>query len=161
MTRLLPYPLLALFLFFMWVALSESYTPGWIVLGVVIAFAGTWAMTALRLDKPRLRRPLAMLRLAGAVTVDIARSNIAVARIILQRQSRPTSGFIHIPLDLRDHNGLAVLACIITATPGSIWLNYDKASGVLLIHVLDLIDEMTWIELIKHRYERLLMEIFE
>ena len=32
---------------------------------------------------------------------------------------------------------------------------------MLMIHVLDLIDEGVWIEIIKGRYERLLLEIFE
>ena len=30
-----------------------------------------------------------------------------------------------------------------------------------MIHVLDLIDEKTWIRTIKGRYERLLLDIFE
>ena len=34
-------------------------------------------------------------------------------------------------------------------------------SGVLLIHVLDLVDKDEWVALIKNRYEALLMEIFE
>ena len=33
--------------------------------------------------------------------------------------------------------------------------------GTLLLHVLDLVDEEQWSRLIKDRYERLLMEIFE
>jgi multicomponent K+:H+ antiporter subunit E len=32
---------------------------------------------------------------------------------------------------------------------------------LLMIHVLDLIDESVWIDTIKGRYERLLLEIFE
>ena len=35
------------------------------------------------------------------------------------------------------------------------------ATGRLLLHVLDLVDEETWVRLIKDRYERRLMEIFE
>ena len=49
----------------------------------------------------------------------------------------------------------------ITATPGTIWVQFDRNAGRLLVHVLDMIDEEAWIQLIKHRYERLLMEIFE
>ena len=37
----------------------------------------------------------------------------------------------------------------------------DAAKGILLLHVLDLVDETAWIRLIKDRYERRLMEIFE
>jgi hypothetical protein len=32
---------------------------------------------------------------------------------------------------------------------------------ILLIHVLDLVDEQSWIDSIKQRYERPLLEIFQ
>ena len=60
---------------------------------------------------------------------------------------------------MRDPYGLAVLACIITSTPGTIWVNFNSAKGTLMIHVLDLIDERVWIDTIKNRYERPLLEI--
>jgi multicomponent K+:H+ antiporter subunit E len=97
------------------------------------------------------------------VIADIVRSNIAVARIILglagERERR--SGFVDIPLDLRNPYGLAALACIITATPGTLWVSFDEAKATLTIHVLDLVDESEWARTIKGRYERLLLEIFE
>jgi multicomponent K+:H+ antiporter subunit E len=71
------------------------------------------------------------------------------------------SGFMDIPLELRAPYGLATLAIIITSTPGTLWVNFDSAKGVLTIHVLDLVDETAWIATIKQRYERRLMEIFE
>jgi len=101
-------------------------------------------------------------RLVGIVALDILRSNIAVAGIILQGGRRErVSGFVAIPLDLRDRTGLAVLACIVTSTPGTAWIEYAHDTGVLLIHVLDLVDEEEWVALIKNRYEAQLMEIFE
>jgi len=42
-----------------------------------------------------------------------------------------------------------------------LWMQYDSSRGELLVHVLDLVDEDAWIRLLKDRYERLLMEIFE
>ena len=56
---------------------------------------------------------------------------------------------------------MPTLAIILTATPGTIWVNYNPASGVLVLHVLDLIDDQDWAKIVKQRYERLLMEIFE
>jgi multicomponent K+:H+ antiporter subunit E len=53
-----------------------------------------------------------------------------------------------------------VLACIITATPGTSWAGYDSSSGRLTMHILDLVAEETWIRTIKERYERRLLEIF-
>ena len=119
-------------------------------------------MAALQPAKPRLRRWQLIPRLVGIVALDILRSNAAVASIILQGGGRSrVSGFVAIPLDLRDKTGLAVLACIVTSTPGTAWIEYTPDSGILLIHVLDLVDEDEWVALIKNRYEALLMEIFE
>jgi multicomponent K+:H+ antiporter subunit E len=75
-------------------------------------------------------------------------------------RERP-SGFVTVPLDLRNPYGLAALACIITATPGTLWVSFDDAEATLMIHVLDLVDESEWVRTIKTRYERLLLEIFE
>ena len=54
-----------------------------------------------------------------------------------------------------------MLSCIVTSTPGTAWVEYAPDSGILLIHVLDLVDKDEWVALIKNRYEALLMEIFE
>lgn len=157
-----PFALLTAALLVMWLLLNGSVTPGSIILGGVLALGASWALLALDPPKARLRRPLAALRLALVVLVEIVRSNNAVARIILHTGARDRrSGFVPIPLDMRDPYGLATLACIITATPGTIWVEYDSARSTLLLHVLDLIDEEAWVRIIKDRYERRLMEIFE
>jgi multicomponent K+:H+ antiporter subunit E len=162
-TRLLPFPILSLCLLGMWLLLNQTLSPAHIVLGCIIAMVGPWAMSSLEIPKGKVRHPGAIMRLAAMVIADIIRSNIAVARIILTLgRSARKSGFVTIPLELKNPKGLAVLACIITSTPGTIWVNHSNGpGGVLTIHVLDLIDEDVWIRTIKYRYERLLLEIFE
>lgn len=162
MNWLLPYPLLSATLLVLWLLLNQTISAGHLVLGSMLAILASWAMAALRPEKARIRRPGAAFRLAGMVLVDILRSNIAVGRIIVSsREPGMNAGFVTIPLQLRSRHGLAVLSIIITSTPGTIWVNYDAAKGILLLHVLDLVDETAWIRLIKDRYERRLMEIFE
>lgn len=161
MTRFVPYPLLGLFLYFLWLVLGEAYSPGQILLGALIAIGGTWTMTILQFEESRLRRPMATLRLAISVSADIIRSNIAVGRIISRRKTPATSGFLIIPLELKNPNGLAILSCILTAIPGTVWVSYDSNARTLLLHILDLIDEDSWVRLIKDRYERLLIEVLE
>jgi multicomponent K+:H+ antiporter subunit E len=162
MTRWLPFPLMALFLLVMWLLLQQTLSPGHVILGSIVGVGGAWALTRLEPPAGRLRRPRAILQLSIVVLSDIIRSNIAVARIILGRRARnETSGFLDIPLELRAPYGLALLALIVTATPGTLWIMFDPAKGVLTLHVLDLIDEDAWIATIKQRYERYLLEIFE
>lgn len=161
MNRVFPYPILTAALLLMWLLLT-SFSVAQLLLGGIISAGASRAMAALQPSKPRIRRWSLIPKLAGIVALDILRSNVAVFSIIVQggRQER-VSDFVAIPLDLRDPTGLAVLACIVTSTPGTAWVEYDPQSGVLLIHVLDLVDKDEWVALIKNRYEALLREIFE
>ena len=161
MSRLLPYPLLSAGLVVMWILLNRL-SLGHLLLGSAIAIVAGQAMSALEPDKPRVRSWSAVVRLIGRITVDIVRSNIAVASVLVTGRRREfTSGFMTVPLELEDPTALAVLSVVVTSTPGTAWLEYNSLSRTVLIHVLDLVDEEEWRRLIKGRYEVLLMEIFE
>lgn len=69
-------------------------------------------------------------------------------------------GFMTVSLDLDDENALALLACVVTATPGTAWLEYDRRQKILLFHVLDIENEDLWRKTIT-RYAADLKEIFE
>lgn len=132
------------------------------MLGAALAIYAPIATASLRPTRVRVRRPLSVLRLLGRVAVDIVNSNIAVVGVILGgRKRHQDSGFMRIPLDMRDPHGLAALACILTGCPGTVWAGLTEDGKVLTIHVLDLQDEDEWVDIVKNRYEKLLMEIFE
>ncbi|MDZ4371393.1 MAG: Na+/H+ antiporter subunit E [Phenylobacterium sp.] len=162
MRRFLPHPLLSLGLFIASLLLSASTGPPALALATLAAILAPLMLRTFGMQRVRIRSPRAILQLTGMVLADILRSNLAVGQILLSGKRRErTSGFIHVPLDLKDRQALAVLAIILTSTPGTLWVEYERATGRLLVHVLDLVDEETWIQLIKGRYERLLLEIFE
>ena len=162
MKRWLPYPLLWLSLLAMWLVLNETLDPATAIIGAFVALGATWSYRSLQPPQTQLRSARAALELAWLVLEDMVRSNIAVARIVCNAGNHGhTSNFVRIPLQLRHPVGLAALACIITACPGTAWARYDSTSGVLTMHILDLVDEETWIRTVKQRYERLLLEIFQ
>jgi multicomponent K+:H+ antiporter subunit E len=161
MKRWIPYPALAVCLLLMWILLTQSSSPGQLLLGAAVAIFVSWTMKALRPEPVKIKTLRPAAKLIRIVIADIIRSNLAVARIILARRGDRVSDFVSLPLDLRDQHGLAILALIITATPGTMWIQYDRAKQTLLVHVLDLVDREQWISLIKGRYEALLMEIFD
>ncbi|MFN7090089.1 Na+/H+ antiporter subunit E [Allorhizobium sp. NPDC080224] len=158
---MIPHPLLSLALLLMWLLLND-FTLGHLLLGSVVAIFGGWAMASLRPDKPKMKKWYLLPKLFLIVFVDIIRSNAAVALLMISgKRRKQTSGFITVPLEIEHPTALAIMAVILTSTPGSAWLAYDERRKTVLIHVLDLIDEEQWIENIKHRYERLLLEIIE
>lgn len=157
---MLPYPLLTISLVLMWLLLN-GFTLGHLILGTMVAVFASWAMASLRPDKPKLRKWYLLPKLFFIVFFDIIRSNIAVAWLILRGRSKArNSGFLTIPLEIEDRTALAILAVVLTSTPGSAWLEYDSYDRTILMHVLDLADEAAWIDTVKNRYEKLLMEIF-
>ncbi|MGB3462839.1 MAG: Na+/H+ antiporter subunit E [Rhodanobacter lindaniclasticus] len=158
--RWLPHPLLSVLLALIWLIFNQSVSPGTVLLGIVFGIVLGRMLDLLDPPKARLRHYPLLLRLFVRVVLDIVRSNLAVALIVLFGRRPMHSGFVAIPLQLTDRYGLAVLSCIITSTPGTIWVSYDSSANILLIHVLDLVDEADWIDSIKQRYERPLLEIF-
>ena len=158
--RAIPFPLLTLALLAMWILLT-GFSPGHMLFGAAIAAMVSRTMLSLRPERPTLRLGRAAVRLALIVFIDIIRSNIAVAKIILLRPPERNSGFIELSTALRSPDALAMLSIIITATPGSLWVQHDAHRHIILIHVLDLVDEQEWARLIQKRYEKLLIEIFE
>lgn len=161
MRHLLPYPLLAASLALMWLLLA-GFTRGQFVLAVAVAIGATHAFKALGEPSPKIRRWLAIPELIGLVLYDVALSNAYVAWILVSGSRRPrSSGFVTVPIRLRNPTGLAVLAIVLTSTPGTAWLDYNAARGEVLIHVFDLNEKQDWAELITNRYEKRLLEIFE
>jgi multicomponent K+:H+ antiporter subunit E len=155
--------LLVLGLTGMWLLLNNTLAIAHILLGLGVSLLMVFGFRAVRPLQPRLRRPQMAFKLLWRVFVDIVRSNIAVARIVLGLHGKRAihSGFLRVPLDLRDPHGLAALSTIVTSTPGTIWADLSVDGAILTLHVLDLRDERAAIETIKQRYESLLMEIFE
>jgi multicomponent K+:H+ antiporter subunit E len=163
MKRWLPYPAAAVGMLGLWLLLVGHVSPGALLLGSALAVAGSATLVALMMPTARLRRLSILPGLLFDIAREVVRSNNAVAWLIL----RPSlamdrkSGFVRIPLDMRSPHGLAALTCILTATPGTVWVEYDSSDGIMLLHVLDLIDDEAWVRIVKDRWERRLMEIFE
>lgn len=163
MKRLLPSPALSAALLGAWLLLQQSIAPAQLLLGSLLAVLGPLLVRPLQQHPPaRIRSLPALGWLLAMVVIEITRSTFNVARIILGIRTRGiNSQFVRIPLEMRSPYGLAVLAGIINTTPGTVWVEILPDSGDLLLHVFDLHDEQWWIDTIKSRYEKPLMDLFE
>ena len=162
MKRLLPSLPLALLLLVVWLLLNQSLTAGTLAMGLLLAVAVPLSTKALRPGQVRMRRPWVACKLWAVVIYDFLRSNLRVATLILTRRPRDIpSGFLHLPLDRRDPPGLALLAMIVCITPGTAWAELSRDRSMLLLHVFEIDDAAAMAAMVKQRYERPLMEIFE
>lgn len=161
MRRLVPSPWLSTVMFFAWPLLNQSWSLAQVTLGAVLALLIPWLTQALRPDRPRLRHPATITRLALVVLWDIVVSNIEVARRILGPEARIQPRFVWLPLTITDPHGIVTLAGIITMTPGTLSSELTEDRRHLLIHAFNVQDEAALIAVIKARYEAPLIDIFE
>ncbi|UVW28601.1 Na+/H+ antiporter subunit E [Massilia sp. H6] len=159
----LPFPIVSLALCALWLLLNQTLDPANLLFGAALGIAAPLLSRRLQpLGYPRLHAPLTAVRLIAVATVEIVRSCFNVCYVILFRDfSTVKSQFIRIPLDLHDPYGLAMLACLINMTPGTVLVEIFPDQHEMSLHVFDLHDETWWVEMIKTRYEQPLIAIFE
>jgi len=159
----LPWPIVSLLLCALWLLLNQAIDPANLLFGALLVIAVPLLTRRLQpLGYPRPRKPIVFLRLIGMASVEVVRSCFNVCRIILLRDYHTVRAeFMRVPLDLRDPYGLAMLSCLVNMTPGTVWVELLPETHELSLHVFDLHDHQWWIDTIKDRYERPLIDIFE
>ena len=116
-----PYPLLTISLLGMWVLLN-GVTIGQVLLGSIVAVCSTWALAALRPEKPKLRKWYLLPKLFGLVMLDIIRpAAVATARVTVPSQQA------RFAVARR-----GVLARIATNGPGLVRIRVSDARGRIL-----------------------------
>lgn len=157
----LPHPLLSVALFIVWLLMSAPVGTGHVTIAFIVALLVPQVMRVLEPEMVKVRRPLTIVRLLWRVFFDMLRSSWETVLVIIgPRRKVRKSGFVRIPLECNNRYALACLAIILTSTPGTAWVQYDRYSRTLLLHVLDLRDDDDWKGILHARYETLLMEIF-
>lgn len=160
MSRLLPHPRLSAAVFLTWLALAASLAPIDLVGAAALAIVLPLAAGRLIDERAPIARPGAAIRLALVVLWDIVRANIVVARLVLGPVARLRPAFVIVPLDTQHPQAVALLANIVTMTPGTVTAEIDDARTRMLVHVLHAADPARVVADIKSRYERPLKEIF-
>lgn len=157
----LPTPVLSLLLLFVWLLLVRSYAFGQFVLGGSLAVLIPLLTYRFWDARPRISKPLTLLRFALRVLGDIVTANFEVAYLIANPWRTLKPRFIEYPLILEDRFTITLLASTISLTPGTVSANLRLDGKSLLIHALNVDDEEKLIEQIRERYERPLKEIYE
>lgn len=159
--RWLPHPLLTLLLIMLWIALQNDFSNGTLVMAVLLGMlipsftANFWP------DRPMIRSPFQAISFLGILIWDIILANIEVAKLIVFHKAEElNSGWICVPLELRNAEAITVLAATISLTPGTVSSDLSTDGKSLLVHCLDLKDADAVIARIKNRYEKRLREIF-
>ena len=128
-----------LFLLALWLLMSGVYKPLVIGLGVASALLATYMVRRMEASSVTGRlglpiKPLATLRYIGWLLIEIAKSNWAVAKVILQKDMGMRQHFFTVPYSQKSDIGQATFANSITLTPGTI--SVEVEDGHFWVHAL-------------------------
>jgi multicomponent K+:H+ antiporter subunit E len=157
--RCFAHPWLSALLAASWLLLQHSLAPVHLLAAALIGLILPRLLHSFLPQAPRLRI-FPALRLGGVVLWDIVLSNITVARLVLGPIERLQPAWIRVPLALTHPTAIALLASIITTTPGTVSCAIDEKRRCIWVHALNCADPAGLIADIQTRYEQPLMAIF-
>ena len=162
MKKLFPAPLMSCILFFLWLIINRSLDAGQLLLAFIFAIGIPIFIAPLRPTPVKVRKPWVILKLIIRVFIDVLAANFFVLKGTFKFGAKsPTGGFVYVPLELKDPNGLATLALICTVVPATIWSELALDRTAVYLHVFGLEDPKEESNKFKSRYEKPLMEIYE
>jgi multicomponent K+:H+ antiporter subunit E len=157
--RWFPHPLVSVIVGVSWALLNHSLDAGTLITAFVLAVLIP-RMVFRFIDYTPNIHWLPAIRLFFVVIWDVIVANIKVAILVLGPTKNLHPKWFRVPLDTEHEEVNALLAMIITTTPGTVSAGIDQDRGDILVHALSTDDEAAEIEVIKQRYERPLIEIF-
>lgn len=159
--RLFPMPLHSILLLIVWLMLNTTLSLGHIILGSFLAIVIPLICEPLKMEQPKIKRPLKLVSYILLVLKDIVVANVEVAILVIGPLKKINPGFVAVPLDLTETFPITVLASTVTMTPGTVSCELSQDKKWMYVHVLNIPEnEQEVIDLIKQRYELRVKEIF-
>lgn len=152
-------PVLSVLLALAWLMLQQSLDLGNVLTACVLGWGLPRLLGGFLGPAAQPRSVARALRLGLSVLWDIIVSNITVARLVLNPRSVPHPAWVKVPLTLTQPTAQALLASIITMTPGTVSAIVDEEGGCIWVHALDCDDPAAVATDIDRRYQQPLMEI--
>lgn len=142
-----------------WILLGKSLDSGTLIVAAVLALVIPLMIKRFIDYTPNIQWVPA-IKLFFVVLWDIIVSNVRVAKLVLGPTKNLHPKWFRVPLDTQHEEVNALLAMIITTTPGTVSAGIDQDRGDILVHALSTDDIEAEIETIKQRYEQPLITIF-
>lgn len=157
--RWFPHPIVSLLVFVAWILVAGSYNVQSAVMASLLAIIIPRMVSTFIQRTEKINVGLA-IKLFLIVLWDIIISNIKVAKMVLGPLNNLQPKWYRVPLETQHDEVNALLAMIITTTPGTVSAGIDQERGDILVHALSSTDEQADIQDIKDRYEALLIKIY-
>ncbi len=120
-----------------WMAITGSFTPANLALGFAVGFVALIVSARIPGVPRYTSRGWKVVTLAGYTAWEILLANIRITRDVFT-VSRIRPAFIDVPIRSRTDTEIALLAALITLTPGTTAVDISPDGTRMLVHVTNL-----------------------
>lgn len=151
--------LLNLTLMALWVAATGVFSYANSALGFVVGFVVLWWLRLLLGPTAYFRKLPLALWFSLLFLWEVFKSNLRVAWDVITPRRRRRPGIVAVPLDAKSDLEIAVLANLITLTPGSLCLDVSEDRRTLHVHAMFVSEPDQVRREIKQHFERWILTL--
>lgn len=151
--------LLNVILAFIWMFLTVSFDGASFLVGYMIGLFIIFILRRFFHSRFYLVPVFVIIKLLFIFFKELILSNIAVAKVVMQRSLTIQPAIFALPTQLKKEWEITVLAMLITLTPGTLVLDVSDDKSTLYIHALNSPDVQEAIQSIKQSFEKTIMEV--
>ncbi len=165
MTASVRLPALIIWLTFVWAFLWGDFGPASLVAGVAVAVLVVWIGRPADVHGMQLTsfHPLSALVFVGYFAVQLVKSNLQVAWIVISPRPHVRTAIVEVPMHVASDGIVTVVANAVTLTPGTLTVDVhasdDGTPPVIYVHVLQF-DDVGSVRADVLRLERLAVRAF-
>lgn len=143
----------------MWVASTGSFSYSNSALGFLVGFIVLWWLQALLGPTAYFRKLPMTLWFSVLFLWEVLKSNLRVAWDVITPSRFRRPGIVAVPLDAKSDLEIAVLANLITLTPGSLCVDVSEDRRTLYVHAMFVEEPDQVRREIKQRFERWILAL--
>lgn len=151
--------LMNLLLAFTWVALTGVLYYSNFLFGFAIGFFLLWLMNRNERDQRYFNRVPKIIGFILYFLYEMVKANIQVAYDVITPKFFMKPGIVQYPMEAKSDFEINMLSTMIALTPGTLVIDVSEDRKVLYIHAMYMKSKEHFIEQIKERVERRLLEI--
>lgn len=142
-----------------WCALAGRLTLGDLLVGFAIGYGLLGWLVPSAAARAYVRRWPRVLAFVVIYTYEVLASSLRIAWEVITPRPRRRPGIIEVPLDVTTEAEVALLANLVTFTPGTVALDLSEDRTIMIVHDMFIDDPDAARARIKRRYERWVMRL--
>ncbi|MCF3935594.1 Na+/H+ antiporter subunit E [Acuticoccus sp. M5D2P5] len=143
-----------------WAAVSGSFSVVQLLFGFVLGGAALWLIREQIGGVRHFRGAWNALKLGVIFIIELIKSSIHVAILVLSPWRQLQPAIIAYPLTVESDAEITLLANLITLTPGTLSIDVSDDRRTLYVHAIDAPNPTEVIEDIKTGFEELILRVF-